>query len=235
MSINVTMGGKLLFPSEYLCAADLKEQGAVATIDRVEAADLRMTDGKTARKFIVYFKGQGKKLVLNKTNARTIGMLHGGAVEAWRGKRITLFPTTCPSFGKIVACVRVGDQSPDAPRQAPEVLNGFHHEEFEDEPSSPAPPPETHAGTSPPTETAAAGSSKADTNAAKAAWIEFVEQIEAVASQNQLPPSQLTKGIGKFVLALGLKGREHEIPADKRDELMKSVKGGDGYFAPPGQ
>lgn len=125
MSLNVTLAGQLLFPSEYIGAVDLRGRDVVVTIAKVELADLRMVGGKSQRKPIVYFTGAQKKLVMNKTNAGTIASLYGGKVEAWVGKKITLYPTRTRCGANTVDCIRVREQVPGTPQQAPMEGDGF--------------------------------------------------------------------------------------------------------------
>lgn len=120
------MDVRLLFPTEYLGAADLKGKDVDLTIASLAVEDLR-TDGGTEKKPCIYFEEvnrscerngtKPKKLVLNKTNMKAIAALHGYEADEWTGKRITLFPTTCPSFGEIVDCIRV---KPTVPKPKPE-------------------------------------------------------------------------------------------------------------------
>ena len=109
----VTGNFKLLFPSKYINEADLKERDVTVLIDRVERCSLKMTNGKSETKAVLFMKSAagkplGKALVLNKTNATAIASIHGNKVEAWRDKPITLFPTVCEAFGKPnTPCVRI--------------------------------------------------------------------------------------------------------------------------------
>ena len=106
---------RLLFPSQFIAAADLKGRDVTLTISRLGIGEsLRAEGGKAVKKHIVYFaemdkrpEDDRKKWVLNKTNAKTIAKLYGNDTDAWIGKRITLFPTTCQSFGETVDCIRV--------------------------------------------------------------------------------------------------------------------------------
>jgi hypothetical protein len=72
------------FPSNYLKAADLKGRNALVTIDRTEFEKI----GED-RKLILYFVGQDKGMVLNKTNASNIAIVYGddtygiGATRNW--------------------------------------------------------------------------------------------------------------------------------------------------------
>ena len=46
-------------------------------------------------------------MVLNKTNAGIIAKLYGTDTDAWVGKKIVIYATTCKAFGETVECVRV--------------------------------------------------------------------------------------------------------------------------------
>jgi hypothetical protein len=109
------MDVRLLFPSAYVAAADLKGRDVTLTISNLSINEpLRAEGGTTTKKHVVSFaemdkrpKEEQKRWVLNKTNAKTISRLYGTETDAWIGKRITLFPTTCQSFGETVDCIRV--------------------------------------------------------------------------------------------------------------------------------
>jgi len=112
MGQPVTGHFKLLFPSKYLSSADLKEKDVTVLVDRVEKDTLKVAGGKSELKLILHMraasgKALGKMLVLNKTNATTIAALHGPKVETWKGKPVTLYPTTCKFGPATVDCVRV--------------------------------------------------------------------------------------------------------------------------------
>jgi len=124
------MDARLLFPNEYIGAADLKGQDVTLTISKMQVETLR-TDKGEERKPILYFaemeerhaRGQGENMrfVLNKTNNKKLMELFGYQTDDWAGKRITLYPTTCQGWGKTVDCVRFRDKVPtakDAPQPA---------------------------------------------------------------------------------------------------------------------
>ena len=114
------LDGKLMFPTEYLAAEEFGGKDVTLTIRDVKFDDLKLNDGGTERKPIVYFEKTKKKLVLNKTNATTIAKLHGSEARGWIGKRIALFPTECQAFGNTVDCIRVRSKLPKAePEQRP--------------------------------------------------------------------------------------------------------------------
>jgi len=112
---------RLLFPSEYLAAPDLRGKDVVLTISRVKSELLKSAQGDEM-KGVIYFDELGehakktgtkeKKLVLNKTNMKSIAKLHGFDGDDWVGKKITLFATTCQSFGETVDCIRVRPTAP---------------------------------------------------------------------------------------------------------------------------
>jgi hypothetical protein len=125
------MDARLLFPKQYLCAADLRGRDVTLTISRLVQEDLRTDKGDEA-KWIIYFaemeerhrrdsKQMMKKLVLNVTNARSIAKLHGNETDDWIGKKITLFPTKTAAFGEQVDCLRIRPTVPKGTkRRAPE-------------------------------------------------------------------------------------------------------------------
>ncbi len=109
--MSITMKGELMFPSQYLAAPDLGGKYVTVTIEKIERQALKTTKGDED-KWVMFMKGAKKKLVLNKTNARTIAELHGPKAEKWVGKQVVLFASTCQAFGKITDCIRVRDRLP---------------------------------------------------------------------------------------------------------------------------
>ena len=52
-------------------------------------------------------------MVLNKTNAKTIASLYGNHVEAWPGKRITIYvQKNVRAFGSVTDALRIKDYKP---------------------------------------------------------------------------------------------------------------------------
>ena len=96
---------ELLHPTLYLKAAHMMtEDGAqrdvTLTIERVEKdVELTMVGGVKDFRPCVHFVETQKKakpnmdlrLILNKTNTKTIAELYGSKVKDWNGKRITLY------------------------------------------------------------------------------------------------------------------------------------------------
>jgi len=98
---------RLMYPSEYLNAADLHDKEVKATIETVKVEEVPGVDGKKAPKPVITFKGAHKRWPLPKTCAKLIAKAFGPDTDKWVGKAITLFPTTCQAFGQETECVRV--------------------------------------------------------------------------------------------------------------------------------
>ena len=110
-----------LFDREYVGAWELNGRDVTVTIASVKAGDLTTVGGRKSKKPIIAFEGASKKMICNKTNARTIAALYGTIVEAWVGKRITLYvgQTRDPSTGGgEVDCLRVRPKVPEGATQA---------------------------------------------------------------------------------------------------------------------
>ena len=111
-----------MFDNQYLAADDLRDREWTLTISKVVPGKLRKKDGKFDARPIVHFSELEAKatkdkpamaLVLNRTNAKTVKALYGKETRDWVGRRITIYPTTCDSFGKRdVPCIRVKDEEP---------------------------------------------------------------------------------------------------------------------------
>ena len=92
------------FPSNFLKAADLNNRTIKLKIDKVVFEEIGQNKDK---KPVAYFTDVKKGLVLNKTNATTIGAVHGQEFEGWTGKEIELFSQMVPFQGQNVPSIRV--------------------------------------------------------------------------------------------------------------------------------
>ena len=88
-----------LYGSKYFSAADLHGETIRRNIGKVEIGDLKDKDGSTKRKFVVYFKGVDKPLVLNRTNAQKLAAVLGKDPTAWVGVICELY-AEMTSLGK---------------------------------------------------------------------------------------------------------------------------------------
>lgn len=98
---------KTMLEKEYLYAFDLGGREVTVTIESVKAGSIKGEGGKTTKKPVISFTGKDKKFALNVTNGSTIAQMYGNDVEAWVGKRITLFSSTTTFGGKTVDCIRI--------------------------------------------------------------------------------------------------------------------------------
>ena len=150
-----------MFDNEHLAAEDLREKPWTLTIKSVAPKQLRKPGGKVDKRPVVRFVELEAKatkdkpalgLVLNRTNARTVKALYGKDTKDWIGKRITIYPTTCDSFGKKdVPCIRVEEKAPppvkgkaDSNAPVPERRSDANAEETAppDDGDLPEPPPD---------------------------------------------------------------------------------------------
>ncbi len=118
------MDARLLYPTKFISAAELKDKDVTLTVRHLVMEEIARQGGGKERKPVMYFvetlaaatkqnePENEKRLVLNKTNAKTVIKLLGHETDAWKGKKIVLFPTQCEAFGEIVDCIRVRDVLP---------------------------------------------------------------------------------------------------------------------------
>jgi hypothetical protein len=114
------------FPSKYIKAAEVPEEGVSLLIDRLEVDDV---DGKGTRKPVLYFAKAKKGLVLNVTNSKKIAALLGTAeTDEWSGHAITLYRSETEYAGETVECIRIraakNGKAPavEAPKPKPAAL-----------------------------------------------------------------------------------------------------------------
>ncbi|HWE19657.1 MAG TPA: hypothetical protein VG758_21150 [Hyphomicrobiaceae bacterium] len=92
------------FPSDYLRAADLEGKELTLTIRNVAMEEV---GADRENKPVLYFEGQDKGIILNKTNAATIAELYGDDTDEWPGEAITLFSAMVTYQGKTMPGLRV--------------------------------------------------------------------------------------------------------------------------------
>ena len=103
-----------MFDRDYLGHFDLQGHEVTVTISKVLGGNLTAQGGRKSKKPIVYFEGKEKGLICNKTNSKTIAGMYGNYVEAWVGKRITLYVSTTnnPDGSGSVECIRIRPVKP---------------------------------------------------------------------------------------------------------------------------
>jgi hypothetical protein len=92
------------FPSKHLKAADLNGRTVRVTIDRYAIEEIGQ---EKSRKIVLYFRDKEKGLVLNKTNATNIELMHGPSIDDWAGCDVELFTAMVDFQGRSVEAVRV--------------------------------------------------------------------------------------------------------------------------------
>ncbi len=98
------------FPSPYIAAADLPEEGLAVTFQSVE---MEFFEEEKKAKAVIHFREFNKPMLLNKTNKNVIVDLMGSPeTNVWIGQRITIYPTECDYKGDRVACIRVKLRAP---------------------------------------------------------------------------------------------------------------------------
>lgn len=100
---------RLLYPSEFLNAADLRDKDVKVTIEKVCVEQVPGADGAKKPKPVVHFKGADKRWPLPKTCAKLLAQAFGSDTDKWAGKSVTLYPTECMAFGQMTECVRIRD------------------------------------------------------------------------------------------------------------------------------
>jgi len=124
------------FPSQYLKSSDLDGREIRVTMGRVEREEIGQD-----KKLVLYFKGKEKGMVLNKTNANTIGDAYGDDTDDWYDQPIILFSIRTEYQGKPVDGLRCRAPTPkdnrDSQQRRTPLVNDHR---IPDDPISSGPP-----------------------------------------------------------------------------------------------
>jgi len=101
-----------LYGSRYFAYADLHGETLRCRISKVDLVALREKDGSTKRKFVAYFEGVEKPLVLNKTNATRLAVAFGKDRSKWIGALVELY-AEMTGLGKEGVRLRVLGRPPE--------------------------------------------------------------------------------------------------------------------------
>ena len=105
-----------IYASPWLRAADLLGSTVTVTVARVSAEEVRQRDNTTSPRIIPDFASKQKRLILNKTQARSLAAALGDEAADWRGARITLRPGTAHNgLPTIIAGLANGADPAPAP------------------------------------------------------------------------------------------------------------------------
>lgn len=103
------------FPGKYLKAADFPAPRSL-TINRVHN---EMVGQEKDSKPVIYFDGEDRGIVLNKTNANTLAQLHGRDTTKWSGKSVECYATKVQFGMEMVDSIRM--QEPTVPFEDADV------------------------------------------------------------------------------------------------------------------
>tara|TARA_R100000808_G_scaffold19628_1_gene42535 strand:+ start:2782 stop:3111 length:330 start_codon:yes stop_codon:yes gene_type:complete len=94
-------------PTPHLSAADF--DGEMALTMKFVSNAVKVGSGEDADfKHVLYFEELERGLVLNTTNRVTIAGMYGQKVVDWKGKKVTIYPTTTSIGGRHdVPCLRI--------------------------------------------------------------------------------------------------------------------------------
>ena len=94
--------------SRYLRTSDLQGRDVAATIAGVEREQVGVEREEV---WVLHFV-DCKPLIINETNLATLGEVVGDETDHWKGRRVSLYPTTTNYKGRTVPCIRVRDRQP---------------------------------------------------------------------------------------------------------------------------
>ena len=124
MSTNDTTYNDL-FPSKFLKADDVDP----AIVVQVKSVAQEPVGEDQEEKPIVYFHGQLKGLVLNKTNAGVLVSLSGSEkVHDWLGLSVEAYKAIVPFRGKLTAAIRLREPSKNGAGDTDDIPNSFDDE-----------------------------------------------------------------------------------------------------------
>ena len=95
-----------MFPSKWLASADLQGHCVTVTIRGITEERVGAPP-KDEDKYVMWFEGKTKGLILNKTNGQAVGQLYGDETDNWMGKRVQLYVTQVRAFGAIHDAIRI--------------------------------------------------------------------------------------------------------------------------------
>lgn len=99
------------FDDPYLKAGHLNAVDMIVTIRDIKQ---EAVGRESELKPVLFFEEFKKGMIVNKTNAGRIVELYGSETSAWKGCKITLYPSETDFGGKTVECIRVRPQAPPA-------------------------------------------------------------------------------------------------------------------------
>lgn len=120
---------KKLFNPNYMGAYSFNEgESKELRIKAIKVEPVTGKDGKPEDCTVIYFQGNEKPLICNKTNAKAIAHITGSNfIEDWVGVTIRLITKEVKAFGDVVDAVRVDLKKVTTKKPEKEVLGIEHH------------------------------------------------------------------------------------------------------------
>ena len=114
MTTNIKTDIDALFPSKFLKAADFPQPRVL----KIQELKVEPVGQQKEVKPVLYFLGELKAMVLNKTNSRTIARDYGKDYSRWTNKPIEIFSTMVEFQGEMRDALRI--RIPEGPTSEPE-------------------------------------------------------------------------------------------------------------------
>jgi hypothetical protein len=77
--------------AKFFSSSDLHGKTPQYTIGKTDKVELKGKDGTSKKRYLIYFDGVEKPLVLNKTNATRLAAAFGKNRSGWVGKTVELY------------------------------------------------------------------------------------------------------------------------------------------------
>ena len=108
---------KSLHNYDYLGAYSLEDgKDIVLTIKEVKKEQVTGDGGRKDTCVVVSWVEDQKKMIINKTNSKTIESLYTPFIEDWAGKQVQIFVGKDKMSGEIVDCLRIRGKIPGKPK-----------------------------------------------------------------------------------------------------------------------
>ena len=113
-----------MFPRKYATGADLGGQAVTVIIASMQPEQMRPNrNARPETKYVIYFEGATKGVVLNRTLANQIAQITGEQdTDNWIGHRITLYPVPMKVAGQDRIAIRARAPKPDNGQSPPATL-----------------------------------------------------------------------------------------------------------------
>lgn len=97
-----------MFPSRFLVGDDLQGKSITVEISHIKAEKMRVNQATPEQeKFVLYFEGKKKGLILNKTLAGQIAVAVGADdTDQWPGGKIVLYSEMITVAGRQLCVIR---------------------------------------------------------------------------------------------------------------------------------